>query len=154
MLGKGDKAAELFSILNPINRTTSRAGVHRYKVEPYVIAADIYSVAPHAGRGGWTWYTGSAGWLYRAGLESILGFKPRGNQLRLDPCIPPQWPSFEITYRYRTARYEIHVENPNGVSRGVARAELDGQPLASGATVVDLVDDGRTHVVRVTLGSE
>ncbi len=88
LLGQGDKAAELFSLLNPVNRTTTRADVHRYKVEPYVIAADIYSVAPHVGRGGWTWYTGSAGWMYRAGLEWILGFHVQGASLLLNPCIP------------------------------------------------------------------
>ena len=79
-LGQAEKAAELFSMLNPVNRTTTRAAVHRYKVEPYVIAADIYSVAPHVGRGGWTWYTGSAGWMYRAGLEAILGFHVQGSR--------------------------------------------------------------------------
>ena len=84
-LGQGDKAAELFSLLNPINRATTRADVHRYKVEPYVVAADVYSVAPHAGRGGWTWYTGSAGWMYRAGLEGILGFRVQGSSLRRRP---------------------------------------------------------------------
>jgi glycosyl hydrolase family 36 len=75
LLGQGKNAWELFSLLNPVNRTSTRADVHRYKVEPYVIAADVYSVAPHIGRGGWTWYTGSAGWMYRAGLEGILGFR-------------------------------------------------------------------------------
>jgi cyclic beta-1,2-glucan synthetase len=87
-LGDGNKANELFSILNPINRASTRAGVHRYKVEPYVAAADVYAEYPHVGRGGWTWYTGSAGWMYRAGLESLLGFRLRGAVLHLDPCIP------------------------------------------------------------------
>jgi len=152
LLGQADKAAELFSLLNPVNRATTRANAHRYKVEPYVIAADIYSVAPHAGRGGWTWYTGSAGWMYRAGLEWILGFHLQGSRLRLAPCIPTRWPGFEIVFRYRATRYEILIENPEGVSRGVAYAELDGQPLAEGPTVIALVDDGETHRVRVILG--
>src|SRR5204863_9836800 len=95
ILGQGNKAAELFSLLNPINRTTTRAYVHRYKVEPYVVAADVYSVAPHVGRGGWTWYTGSAGWMYRAGLEWILGFRVQGATLLLTPCIPESWPHLE-----------------------------------------------------------
>jgi cyclic beta-1,2-glucan synthetase len=151
-LGQAEKAAELFSMLNPISRTTTRAAVHRYKVEPYAIAADIYSVAPHAGRGGWTWYTGSAGWLYRAGLEAILGFHVQGSQLRLAPCIPARWPRFEIAFRHHATRYEIIVENPEGVSRGVARAELDGCPLPEGETLVALVNDGETHRVRVVLG--
>src|SRR5439155_1280125 len=84
-LGEGDKAGELFAILNPINHASTRAGLHRYKVEPYVAAADIYSEIPHVGRGGWTWYTGSAGWMYRAGIEWILGFRLRGTTLHLDP---------------------------------------------------------------------
>ena len=152
LLGQADKAAELFSLLNPVNRATTRASAHRYKVEPYVIAADIYSVAPHAGRGGWTWYTGSAGWMYRAGLEWILGFHLQGSRLRLAPCIPTRWPGFEIVFRYRATRFEILIENPEGVSRGVAYAELDGQPLAEGPTVIALVDDGQTHRVRMILG--
>jgi cyclic beta-1,2-glucan synthetase len=151
-LGDGDKAAELFSLLNPINRTSTRADVQRYKVEPYAVAADVYSVAPHAGRGGWTWYTGSAGWLYRAGLEAILGLRLRGAFLCLAPCIPRAWPRFEIVFRYRSARYEIAVENPEGVSRGVALAELDGETLPEGARRVPLVDDGRNHTLRVILG--
>ncbi len=111
-LGEGDKAVSLFSLLNPINHARTRADVHRYKVEPYVVAADIYATAPHVGRGGWTWYTGSAGWMQRAGVESILGLRRQGAFLHLDPCIPRAWPRFEITVRHRSARYEIVVENP------------------------------------------
>ena len=129
MLGDGDKAGELFSILNPINHANTRAGIHRYKVEPYVACADVYSTPPHVGRGGWTWYTGSAGWMYRAGLEWILGFRLRGKTLLIDPCIPSSWRGFEITFRYHSARYEIAVENPRGVSRGVTYVELDGEAL-------------------------
>ena len=151
-LGDGDKSAELFSLLNPINHTSTRADVQRYKVEPYVVAADVYSVAPHVGRGGWTWYTGSAGWLYRAGIEAILGFRLQGAFLCLAPCIPKAWPRFEIVFKYRSARYEIAVENPEGVSRGVARAELDGKTLPDGATRIPLVDDGEVHKLRVILG--
>jgi cyclic beta-1,2-glucan synthetase len=153
-LGQGDKALELFSLLNPINRITTRAAVHRYKVEPYVIAADVYSVAPHVGRGGWTWYTGSAGWMYRAGLEWILGFRLHGQSLTLSPCIPAHWPRFEILFRYRATRYEILVENPQGAVRGVAIVELDGQPLPRGPARIALVDDGATHRVRVVLGEQ
>ena len=149
-LGDGDKAGELFAILNPINHTSTRAGVHRYKVEPYVAAADVYAGAPHVGRGGWTWYTGSAGWMYRAGLESILGFCFRAGRLVLDPCIPRAWPGFQIRFRYHSARYEIRVENPKGVMRGVAHVELDGRPI--GGAAITLSDDGATHQVRVVLG--
>ena len=151
-LGDGDRAAELFSLLNPINHARTRADVQRYKVEPYVVAADVYSVAPHVGRGGWTWYTGSAGWIYRAGIEAILGFRLQGAFLRLAPCIPKAWPGFEIAFRYRSARYEIAVENPRGVSHGVAQAEVDGRTLADRPVRVPLADDGRTHRVRVILG--
>ena len=126
-LGDGDKANELFSILNPINRASTRAGVHRYKVEPYVAAADVYAEPPHVGRGGWTWYTGSAGWMYRAGIEWLLGFRLRGAVLHLDPCIPRAWRRFEIAFRYHGSRYEITVENPRGVSRGIAQIEVDGR---------------------------
>ena len=151
-LGDGEKSAALFSLLNPINRTSTRADVQHYKVEPYAVAADVYSVAPHVGRGGWTWYTGSAGWLYRAGIEAILGFRLQGACLCLAPCIPKSWPRFEIVFKYRSARYEIAVENPNGVCRGVAFAELDGKRLPEGPARVPLVDDGQTHGVRVILG--
>ena len=153
-LGEGDKAGELFAILNPINHASSRAGVYRYKVEPYVIAADIYSEPPHIGRGGWTWYTGSAGWMYRAGVEWILGFRLRGSALYIDPCIPRAWPGFEITFRYHSSRYEILVENPHGVSRGVSFAELDGTPLGGGVAGIPLADDSATHHVRIVLGAE
>jgi cyclic beta-1,2-glucan synthetase len=151
-LGQGNKAAELFSLLNPINRTSTRADVHRYKVEPYVVAADIYSVAPHVGRGGWTWYTGSAGWMYRAGLEWMLGFRLQGASLLLAPCIPEQWPRFEIAFKYASTRYEILIDNPDGVCSGVAHAELDGTALPAGPTRIALVDDSATHRVRVILG--
>jgi cyclic beta-1,2-glucan synthetase len=151
MLGAGDEAAELFSILNPITHTSSRADVQRYKVEPYVIAADVYSVAPHVGRGGWTWYTGSAGWMYRAGLEWMLGFRVRAGRLLLTPSIPSRWPSAEIFFRHASARYEILIDNPDRVSRGVASIELDGVRLDENFIV--LADDGRRHAVRVTLAA-
>ena len=150
-LGDGDRAGELFSLLNPINHASTRAGIHRYRVEPYVAAADVYSKAPHVGRGGWTWYTGSAGWMYRAGVEWILGFRLHGSRLVIDPCIPRSWGEFEIAFRYHSSRYEIRVSNPNAVSQGVVSLELDGAVLPPGDGL-DLVDDGSTHEVHVTLG--
>jgi len=153
-LGEGDKAGELFSLLNPITHASTRAGVYRYKVEPYVIAADIYAEPPHVGRGGWTWYTGSAGWMYRAGVEWILGMRLRGTRLHLDPCIPRAWRSFEILFRYHSARYKITVENPQGVARGVSSIEVDGVLLASGSMPLQLNDNNATHIVRVILGSQ
>jgi cyclic beta-1,2-glucan synthetase len=152
LLGHGARAAQLFSYLNPISHTSSRADVQRYKVEPYVVAADVYSVAPHAGRGGWTWYTGSAGWMYRAGVEWILGFRVRAGKLLLSPNIPADWPRCEITFRHGSARYEILIDNPERVGHGVARIELDGARLAAGEVAIVLADDDRTHTVRVTLG--
>lgn len=150
MLGDGDRAGELFSMLNPVNHTSTRAGVARYKVEPYVVAADVYAVAPHTGRGGWSWYTGSASWMYRVALESILGFTKRGSRVRIDPCVPHWWKGFVIEYRVGGTLYRIEVENPDTVSRGVARVELDGAVIEDGW--IDLVDDGRERRVRVVLG--
>ena len=150
-LGNGDKANELFRFMNPINRTSSRANVQRYKVEPYVVSGDIYAEAPHVGRGGWTWYTGSAGWLYRAGMEWILGFRVRGMILNIDPCIPRNWPGYSIDFRYHSAIYKIKVENPSNVARGVALTELDGK-LLPGSASIPLADDGAVHNIRIVLG--
>jgi cyclic beta-1,2-glucan synthetase len=152
MLGDGDKASELFSILNPINHARTRADIYRYKVEPYVACADVYAEASHVGRGGWTWYTGSAGWMYRAGLESILGFRLRGATLVIDPCIPKSWPGFEIEFQYHSARYSIAVKNPRGVSRGVSSTYLDGKALQAGEGQISLADDGASHKVEIVLG--
>jgi len=151
-LGDGDKAGEIFSLLNPITHSRSRADVFRYKVEPYVVCADIYSTAPHVGRGGWTWYTGSAGWLQRAGVESLLGLRFRGATLLVDPCIPKAWEQFEATVRYKTAHYQIFVENPKGISRGVVFARVDGVEIAERPMRISLLDDGGRHRVDVKLG--
>jgi cyclic beta-1,2-glucan synthetase len=150
-LGQGDKAADLFDLLNPIHHAETRADVLQYKVEPYAVAADIYSEPPHVGRGGWTWYTGAAGWLHRAGLEWILGFRRRGSALHIDPCIPRRWTGFEITYRYGRSLYRITVKNPKGVCRGVSRLSLDGA-LLQGEALVPLSNDGREHQIEVVLG--
>jgi len=111
----------------------------------------VYGVPPHVGRGGWTWYTGSASWLYRVALEAILGLRLAGDTLRVEPCVPPGWPGFEITYRHGSATYRVRVDNPAGAGHGVGSVTLDGQPAAGGA--VPLRDDGRGHDVRVTLGN-
>ena len=139
-LGNGDEAMELFHMLNPINHTRTAADVERYKVEPYVTPGDVYAHAAHAGRGGWTWYTGSAGWMYRAGLESILGLTRRGDTFALDPCIPAAWPAYSITWRFGRTRYEIAVSNPQHRCRGVPRRPLDG--VACDRAAIPLVDDG------------
>jgi cyclic beta-1,2-glucan synthetase len=150
-LGEGDDASRLFSMLNPINHARTRADVLTYKVEPYVVAADIYAVAPHVGRGGWTWYTGSAGLMQRAGIESILGLRVQGSLLRLAPCIPKTWPGFEMTFRHGSTTYEIRVENPDGRGSGVSAAELDGKIIDTCPLTVPLVSDGATHHVRIVL---
>jgi cyclic beta-1,2-glucan synthetase len=151
-LGEGDKAAALFSLLNPINQTRARTDLQRYKVEPYVVAADVYATPPHVGRGGWTWYTGSAGWMQRAGMESILGLHLKGGVLHFDPCVPRTWASFEIVVRHGSARYEIRVENPDGVERGIAFAAIDSEVLSDRPLRVRFTDDGATHRLLVRLG--
>ena len=151
-LGNGDEAVELFHLLNPINHTRSAADVERYKAEPYVTAGDVYAHPAHIGRGGWTWYTGSAGWMYRAGLESILGLKRHGSSFELDPCIPTAWPEFSILWRFGRTAYEISVTNPEHRCRGITEAGLDGNPVDPAA--IPLVDDGATHQVRVVVGEQ
>jgi cyclic beta-1,2-glucan synthetase len=150
-LGDGDMAADLLRMLNPIHRSASPAGALHYRVEPYVAAGDVYSEAPLAGRGGWTWYTGSAGWLYRAGTEWLLGFRLRGSQLCLDPCIPRHWPEYSLAFRYGAARYTLQVANPRGVSRGISALLLDGTPR-NATEPIPLIDDGRPHQIQATLG--
>jgi len=149
-LGCGDEASELFHMINPINHSRTAADVEHYKGEPYVLAGDVLARDPHAGRAGWTWYTGSAGWMYRAGLESILGLVRRGATFAMRPCIPASWPEFSVTWRFGRSRYEITVLNPEKRCRGVASAHLDGVPVEP--TAIPLVDDGREHRVRLTLG--
>ncbi len=156
-LGQGDRAMAMFDMLNPILHSDTPRAVDRYKVEPYVSCADVYSVDPYIGRGGWTWYSGSAGWLYRAGMDAILGFRRQGSSLLLDPCIPAAWPGFSMTYRHRgptsrITRYDITIENPDGVCRGVALAELDGTVLPSAISPILLVEDEQVHTVRIVLG--
>jgi cyclic beta-1,2-glucan synthetase len=150
-LGSGDEAMELFHMLNPINHSRTTADAERYRTEPYALAGDVYSHPAHPGRGGWTWYTGAAGWLYRTGLESLLGLRRQGATFAIDPCIPASWPQYAITWRFGAARYEITVTNPEHRCRGVAEAELDGSPVDPAA--IPLVDDGAAHVVRVVLGA-
>jgi cellobiose phosphorylase len=148
--GDGDRAMELWNVINPISHATTARAVQHYKVEPYVVAADVYGVAPHTGRGGWTWYTGSAGWLYRVAIEAMLGFHLRGDTLRFAPCIPRNWPKFELRYRHRSTTYRIVVDNSAGTGRGVRSVELDGQSVPNDS--VPLRDDGKTHDVLVRLG--
>ena len=151
-LGHGDRAHELFSLLNPVLHAASRTGVQTYKVEPYVLAADVYGVAPHTGRGGWTWYTGSSGWMYRAGIEYILGIRVQGDHLVINPKIPREWPGFSAAYRHGGSVYRIEVENPGKTGEGVERVDLDGAALPPDG-MIPLVDDGRERLIRVVLKS-
>jgi len=149
-LGQGDRAGELFQLLNPILHSDTTERAERYRVEPYVVAADVYSVAPHTGRGGWTWYTGSASWMYRLGIEAILGLKRVDDRLVIDPCIPSQWSNYEMTYRDGETVYVIRVSNPRGVNRGVTQAKLDGNIIST--SEVPLLGDGGTHQIKIELG--
>jgi len=148
-LGQGDQAGDLFRILNPIYHSDTQEKAHRYSVEPYVVAADVYSAEEHLGHGGWTWYTGSSGWMYRLGVEAILGLRKRGDRLHIEPCIPRDWPSYRLTYRHGDSEYRIKVENPEAVSRGVKTVTVDGEAVSEG---IALVDDGDVHDVHVTMG--
>jgi cyclic beta-1,2-glucan synthetase len=149
-LGWADDAYALLHMLNPINQANAAGGVGRYRAEPYVLAADVSSGAPRAGRGGWTWYTGSAGWMYRLGLEGILGLQRVGKGLRFAPCIPGDWRSYQIRYRYGRSVYQIEVTNPEGAGRAVREVRLDGQVLRDGT--IPLCDDGTPHQVTVVMG--
>jgi cyclic beta-1,2-glucan synthetase len=148
-LGRGRDAHALFDVLNPIRLALSPEGVARYRVEPYALAGDVYGRPPHTGRGGWTWYTGSAAWLYRIGVETLLGLQKRGDRLRIDPRIPMGWKEYRIVYRYGGSVYQITVVNHHAVESGVGRVEVDGVEEPGGEIV--LRDDGKEHQVRVEM---
>ncbi|RUO31902.1 glycosyl transferase [Aliidiomarina sedimenti] len=150
-LGEGDQATTMFNQLNPVNHALDADAVARYKVEPYVVAADIYSVAPHSGRGGWTWYTGAAGCMYRAGLEGILGLKRRGNRLIIKPCIARHWPGYEISVRLAGSHYQITIKNPQKRCQGISHAELDDVAIEHSDTSVEVSLDGNSHTLSITL---
>ena len=149
-LRQPERALELFSMLNPINHAKDEAAARNYRVEPYVIAADVYSVAPHLGRGGWTWYTGSAGWMHRAGLEAILGFTREGTKLRIKPCVPANWNEFEVATQFGATRYEIilvrNAQTPDGDAINV-------QVISSHEFLISLVDTGGVQKIVLPLRS-
>jgi N,N'-diacetylchitobiose phosphorylase len=158
-LGRRDLAAPLLAMLSPVSHTSDPEHLDVYKTEPYVIVADVYSEAPHVGRGGWTWYTGSAGWMLRVAIESVLGIKlVRGDTLRIQPCVPAGWPEFRVRYRVPGEKtvYEITVRNPGGTAGPVARATLDEQPVGvqQGTAVIPLARDGATHRIDIELGPQ
>jgi cellobiose phosphorylase len=150
-LGDGNQAGDLFNLLNPILQSDSHEKASVYWVEPYVISADIYSKAPYVRRGGWTWYTGSAAWMYRLGWEAILGFHKIGNKLWINPVIPPAWNGFEIRYQFGKSAYLIQVNNPDHVTCNINQVELDGKVLNDG--YIPLVDDNESHEVIVLMGN-
>jgi cyclic beta-1,2-glucan synthetase len=155
-MGRGTTAVELLRMLSPVWHTATRDRALVYQTEPYVVAADVYGEPPHVGRGGWTWYTGSAGWMFRVAIESIFGLTiERGRTLVIKPAISASWPRCQITYRLpsETTSYEIHIENPHGKEQGVTSASVDGieVEIEGGAARVPVVHDGGTHRVIVSL---
>ena len=149
-LGRGDAAMELFHMMNPINHTRLPDGVERYRAEPYTVAADVYAHPMHVGRGGWTWYTGSAGWMYQAAIEGILGLRLRGSTFSMNPCIPTSWAGCTLTWRHRGTTFEIVITNPDHRSMGIASAVMDG--TAIDPTAIPLADDGARHQIAIRLG--
>jgi cyclic beta-1,2-glucan synthetase len=147
MLGDGDRAFAMYQMLNPLMHASTAESAERYKVEPYVIAADVYTAAGQHGRGGWTWYTGSASWMYRVGLESLLGFNKRGDLLTIEPRVPETWPAFTIDYRYGTSVYTIEVRDPAAVGRQGAVVSVDGVQVCDGC--IRLINDGKRYSVIV-----
>ncbi|MBF0255016.1 MAG: cyclic beta 1-2 glucan synthetase [Gammaproteobacteria bacterium] len=150
LLGDKERAWELFALLNPIHHASTAEAMQRYRVEPYVMCADIYAAEPHVGRGGWTWYTGAAGWMYRLTLETLLGLHLEVDHLRIAPCIPAHWPAYKIHYRYRDTLYHISIKNAPGGSSQVSRLSLDGSESADNR--IALVDDRQEHFVELELG--
>jgi cyclic beta-1,2-glucan synthetase len=149
-LGMGDEAMELFHMINPINHVRTPDDVERYRGEPYAVAADVYAHPMHVGRGGWTWYTGSAGWMYQAAIQSLLGLRRHGATMSLNPCIPAVWPGYTLEWKIGRTRYRFTVVNPDHRSQGIASATLDG--IAVDARAIPLQDDGGDHEVRIVLG--
>jgi cyclic beta-1,2-glucan synthetase len=150
MLGDNERVERLLTLLNPVRHALTPEAVERYRVEPYVIAADVYSAPEHLGRGGWTWYTGSAGWFYRVVLEDVLGFRRQGNRVTLNPCLPASWPKAELAYRYGRSTLRIVIENARGEVSGEDALRVDGRSRSE--RVIELVDDGRTHDVKLRVG--
>jgi len=129
MLGFGDKATELYRMINPIEHARTKEASKKYKVEPYAIAADVYGASNLAGQGGWTWYTGSSSWYYKAGIEYILGLKIEKGYMKIEPCIPKEWKEYQIQYKWKESIYNIRIKNPNGKNVGVSEIKLNGEKI-------------------------
>lgn len=145
-MGEKEKTWELFRMINPVNHGNTKEAIASYRVEPYVAAADIYAVSPHGGRGGWTWYTGSAGWMYQLILQAILGLRIEGDKLSLNPCVPQDWEQYRLSYTYKETIYHIEVINKKAGSQAI---RLDGK--ISGQAFITLVDDGIPHTVTIEI---
>jgi cellobiose phosphorylase len=150
-LGDSRRAWELLGMINPVNHASSPEGIATYKVEPYVVAADVYALPPHNGRGGWTWYTGSAGWMYRLIVESLLGLRLEAGKLRFAPCLPADWQAFKVYYRYRETEYKIDVQQ-RFARKSETSVTVDGIPQPDRA--ISLVDDRRNHSVEVVIRTD
>jgi cellobiose phosphorylase len=149
LMGDGERAWELFGLLNPVNHGATPQQIAIYKVEPYVVAADVYGMAPHTGRGGWTWYTGSAGWMYRLLIETLLGVNLEGDQLRLIPCFPKAWPSYKIHYRFRQTAYHITFTRIAADAAGGNLLFVDGKEIRG--TAISLRDDRHEHFAEMKI---
>ena len=148
--GDGNRAGEILRFLNPIEHTREVGDVWRYSLEPYIVAADVSSLPGRIGQGGWSWYTGSAAWIYRVWTEEVLGLKKRGDQLLIDPVIPDWWDGFKVQMRHENALYSIEVQNPDHVQQGVTWLELDGQRLDENFIILD--SEPVKHILRVLMG--
>lgn len=148
-LGFGEKATEYFRMINPIEHTRTKDAVQKYKVEPYVVAGDVYGKGNLAGRGGWTWYTGSSSWLYQAGIESILGLNVENKELSIKPNISPNWKEYSIRYRYQNSVYHIKVRNPNGKTTGVEKMWINGNEIPE--KMIKLDGSGNNYEVEVEM---
>lgn len=149
MLGFGDKATEYFRMINPIEHSRTKEAVSKYKIEPYVIAADIYGAGNLAGRGGWTWYTGSSSWYYEAGIRYILGLKIEKETLTLEPCIPSNWQEYSIRYKFGESIYNIKVTNPNRKNTGISKMQLNGQEVEN--KKIKLVSTGGIYQIEAQI---
>lgn len=148
MLGFGDKALDLYRMINPIEHSRTKEASQKYKVEPYVISADVYGASNLSGRGGWTWYTGSSSWYYKAGIEYILGLKVENEYLKIEPCIPRDWKEYQIRYKWKDSVYNIKVKNPDGKNIGVTKVIVNGVEVEN---LIKLDGSGKVYNVEVML---
>jgi cyclic beta-1,2-glucan synthetase len=153
LLGLGQKAYDLFKLINPVHLTSDEEGVQRYQGEPYVLSSDVYSLSSHLGKAGWTWYSGSAGWLFSVGLEAIIGLKIRGEVFSIDPCVTPDWKNFSVNYRINNLNYAINISNPQGVQKGVMSIKVDGKIIEDKLIAIPkTAEEEKTIAVEVIMG--